>query len=123
MVVLVSKKAEKMLDAWESTPVINIGWMSGDQFTVHELDVFTRDLMRMHHELRPCVESLTNRLGKRDYRWRGSEFFFHVWEDPDHKWRVFAHDHHGVSFEVNTGLSKTDALNAFYEFMKKTGVM
>jgi len=68
----------------------------------------------MHLHLKPPVQALKQRLGKQSYTWVG-EFRYWVWE-KNQRWRVFAANGKGVSFEVNDQLSEQQALKAWDDF-------
>ncbi len=105
--------------SWDSTPVINIPWMSKSEFTDEQLKLFQDECMAMHRILRPPVQSLKTRLGKQNFTWVG-EYRFWVWEGEN--WRVYASNAKGICFEVRETLSVDDAFKAWQDFRVKTGI-
>jgi hypothetical protein len=115
------KTAEQRLEAWESTPVLNVmNVLSGDDVArLHGL------LLRLHMPARsiqarvPCVERTLALLGRQSYCWVGSGGRrFYVWELGD-RVRLFAHNEQGLSFEVNEKLTPREQLSELQAFVDR----
>lgn len=115
------KTAAQRLEAWESTPVVNVmNVLSGDDVArLHDL------LLRLHMPANPvrawtvCVERTRKLLGQQDYCWVGSGGRrFYVWELGD-RVRLFAHNEQGLSFEVNEKLTPREQINELQAFVDR----
>lgn len=104
--------------AWESTPLINVGWQSGEPFTDQELTQIYDGIMRAHYIMHPnAKQALKRLLGKQKFTWL-SWIRHWVWENDN--WRVFASSE-GMAFEVKYGMTKAESLTAFQDFLNKIG--
>lgn len=112
--------AEQRLDAWVSTPIINIIQVSPDF-----CGEVQRDRARVYSRCRiseaRCVQWLKTRLGAQDYCWIG-EYRFWVWECSlpgvcRQSARIFASNIQGWSFEVNAKLSPEDSMKVWRDFI------
>jgi hypothetical protein len=105
---------------FESTPIINVWWQSGEKpYDKRTMSRYHDELMAMHLVCKPPVTSLKKKLGKQDFTLTGSECRYWIWEGAD--WRVFA-GKTGISFEVRCGLNKKRALAAWRDFLKRIGL-
>jgi hypothetical protein len=109
--------AEDRLDAWSSTPIINV--ISPEQCGVVAADcarmMFYRDPPRAGH-----VQHMKHRLGRQSYCWTG-EYRFWVWELFGNKVRIFASDIQGVSFEVAEGQTGSAAVYLWKQYIGAVG--
>lgn len=102
--------------AWESTPLINVGWQSGTPFTDQELTQIHDGMMKAHCLMRPTAkQALRKILGKQKFTWL-SWVRHWVWEGNNR--RVFASSE-GMAFEVRYGMTKAESLAAFQDFLDK----
>jgi hypothetical protein len=107
---------------WDSEAFINVVFrlLPDDEATYKQLQ---EQLMEMHFAQgrEGSAEFHKKRLGKQAFCWNGSQRFW-VWEDVGAKWRVFANNGHGTSFETREGLTTDEALEAFQGYRRKVGL-
>jgi hypothetical protein len=111
--------AEQYLDAWSSTPIVNVS--NGIESDV-ELKRLNDTLMKLHFA--PGLQRMTSLqwmrklFGRQKYCWTGSQLNW-VWELGDMRIFVSAK---GCSFEVREDQTIENQLKSFYQFAQKAGV-
>jgi len=99
------------------TPIVNIVRVSTE--ALQRLQEAGLQDLRTRDRSVPIVELHKQRLGPQKRTWVGgseSKRFF-IWEGET--WRVFVHNTHGVSFEVNSDLTVDQAMQAWDEYRSK----